>query len=108
MIERGARMIWARLRVAGAAASAVVLLFIGQVHAQSSTPMQRQAPPLPPNTEELNALLDDRKYMELAEVFSKETQGERVLLNINWQQRQMLAGASSFINLVYARDLWRL
>jgi hypothetical protein len=64
-------------------------------------------PPLPKNTAELDALLSQRNYLGLANVF-KTNKPDEIVLNMNWQKTKMLAGASAFVNFAYVKDLDRI
>jgi hypothetical protein len=82
----------------------------GSIPAQSLPPglAKTPQPQLPANAAELDALLRQKKYLELRQALLRTNRADEVMLNINWEKSKLMGGASAFINFVYAHDLWRV
>jgi hypothetical protein len=64
--------------------------------------------PFPANAAELEALLSQKNYPELGQIFRNTNKIDEVVLNINWQRSKVLSGASAFMNFAYIADLDRI
>ena len=73
----------------------------------SPATVSRAELPLPANVAELEALLSQKNYLGLRDVF-KTNKPNEIVLNMNWQKTKMMAGATAFVNFAYLKDLDRL
>jgi hypothetical protein len=64
--------------------------------------------PLPANAAELDALLSQRNYTKLNQIFRDTNKFEDAVLNMNWQRNKVFSGASAFVNFGYIANLDRL
>jgi hypothetical protein len=98
-------------RWVGVVSASLGLMFCPAVlHAQAPPPPTAVAPaqlPLPANAAELDALLAQKNYTALGDVFKTNNPSE-IVLNMNWQKTKMMAGAGTFVNFAYVKDLDRL
>jgi hypothetical protein len=76
---------------------------------QAAPPSATASPakPLPANAAELDALLSQRDYAKLNQIFSTDKFDEAVL-NMNWQQARLFAGRTSFLAFAYILSLNRV
>src|SRR5665213_3068479 len=63
---------------------------------------------LPADAAQLDLLLSQKNYLALGDVLRQAKRAELVVPDLNWERQRMMAGATLFINFVYAEDLWRL
>ena len=102
-------------RWAAVVGGSLCLFFPGALLAQApsaapppATASSAKVPPLPANAAELFALLSQRHYTELSQLFRNTNKFEEIMLNMNWQNSMMLLGASAFINFSYIANLDRI
>jgi hypothetical protein len=64
--------------------------------------------PLPANAVELDALLSQKNYLKLGQIFKNTNGFDEVVMNMTWQRSKFLAGATAFINFSYIANLDRV
>src|SRR5665213_3499485 len=61
---------------------------------------------LPADAAQLDLLLSQKNYLALGDVLRQAKRAELVVPDLNWERQRMMAGATLFLNFVYAEDLW--